>query len=410
MSYSVYEPPTYDMMPSLDVQAQEYNWTPEYKSTQEDLGAIRALMAQQGAGYMVTGAGSLDNGGDTTAYLPQLLQQANIGITPGIAQAYQGVTGQQYKPGSQTAYNPQTQGYDVTGGVPQAQPQAPAPQQVQQPQQAPQMAPQAPQTAAGVGNGMFGGGSATAGRPQEQLATIKGTWDQYMWGMKTAEEVMQAMTQYGVNFADIEAATGYPAQVAQALLQKGSTANKPSDPNPTSKPVSSVTPYNPNNIAVSTNGQPAGFTGSPTGMVNLQTGADTTQAMNDYYSAYFGGAKPDQGLLSNWYSSSYSPKPTGFSNSNKGASSASGMVNSLDWGTPQLDAKSTPELYKYMTTYGLTPKNVADAFGFTEQQVKDHFKQYGIDVSTLGKAAEEVVDNSATGDGPQRSGNNRSGI
>lgn len=99
----------------------------QYASTQQDVGAIRNLAATQGNAIVVTGNGSLSNGGDMTAYLPQAMQNAGIQTTPGILGAYQGVTGQAYKPGSDTAYNPATGKYDITGGA-----AAPAPVQQKQ--------------------------------------------------------------------------------------------------------------------------------------------------------------------------------------------------------------------------------------------------------------------------------------
>ena len=87
----------------------------QYAGNQQDLSAIRQLMGTQGAGYLVTGNASLSNGGDSTAYLPQMMQKAGVNPTQGILNSYQGVTGQAYQPGSQTAYNPQSGGYDISG-------------------------------------------------------------------------------------------------------------------------------------------------------------------------------------------------------------------------------------------------------------------------------------------------------
>lgn len=86
-------------MATLEEQRDMYGWSPEYYQTQQDLGAIRQLMAQQGAGYMVTGNASMANGADTTAYLPSLMNAAGITPTQGILNSYQNTTGLQYRPG-----------------------------------------------------------------------------------------------------------------------------------------------------------------------------------------------------------------------------------------------------------------------------------------------------------------------
>lgn len=356
---------------------------PSYESTQADLGAIRELMAQQGAGYMVTGNASLSNGGDTTAYLPHLMQQSGITPTQGILNSYQGVTGSAYTPGSQTVYNPATGKYDITGGGGGLM---------------------SAQGVAGVPTGQFGGGAATGNRTPEQLATIKGTWQQFTSGQKTAAEIQQAMTQYGVNFADISAATGIPVGTLQQQLGVSGGAPQPTTPQP---PANMGSPYNPGIITPNPDGSgtPYGSTHPKSGMVGGNTGGGSSydQQLNNYYNAYFKDAPGvDQGMLSNWYDTPYNPTPTGFSTANKGASSAQGLVKSLDWGTPSDDAKSTPQLFNYMNMYGLSTADVAKSLGFTEQQIIDHFKKYGIDVTALkAKAPTQAVDNSATGDGPQ---------
>lgn len=82
------------------------NDMPSYEQTQQDMGAIRQLMGQQGAGYMVTGNASMADGGNSAAYLPGMMNQAGIAPTQGILNSYQQITGQQYKPGDTvTGYN-----------------------------------------------------------------------------------------------------------------------------------------------------------------------------------------------------------------------------------------------------------------------------------------------------------------
>jgi plasmid maintenance system antidote protein VapI len=215
------------------------------------------------------------------------------------------------------------------------------------------MTPSTPQTAAPPASGsggLFGSGAATPNRSAEQLSTIRGTWNQYLNGQFTAAQIMQMMTQYGVNYADIAAATGKTPQEIEAMV----------------------------------GGRPQGTTAPASGLVS-NVGVNPNDAymdqLNRYYGAYFEGGKPETSMLNSWYSSGYNPPPTGFSTANKGASSAQGITNSLQWGTPELDAKSTSQLYKYMNQYGLTAKNLADALGFSEQQIVDHFRQYGITVN-----------------------------
>ena len=85
---------------------QTVNDMPSYDQTQQDMGAIRQLMGQQGAGYMVTGNASMADGGNSAAYLPGMMNQAGIAPTQGILNSYQQITGQQYKPGDTvTGYN-----------------------------------------------------------------------------------------------------------------------------------------------------------------------------------------------------------------------------------------------------------------------------------------------------------------
>lgn len=85
---------------------QTINDLPSYQQTQQDLGAIRDLMATQGAGYMVTGNASASNGGNTAAWLPGMMHQAGITPTQGILDSYQQITGQGWNPGDTvTGYN-----------------------------------------------------------------------------------------------------------------------------------------------------------------------------------------------------------------------------------------------------------------------------------------------------------------
>lgn len=85
---------------------QTVNDLPSYDQTQQDLGAIRQLMATQGAGYMVTGNASGPNGGNAAAWLPGMMHQAGITPTQGILNSHQQITGQQWKPGDTiTGYN-----------------------------------------------------------------------------------------------------------------------------------------------------------------------------------------------------------------------------------------------------------------------------------------------------------------
>jgi hypothetical protein len=85
---------------------QTVNDLPSYAQTQQDMGAIRELMGQQGAGYMVTGNASMADGGNSAAYLPGMMNQAGIAPTQGILNSYQQITGQQYRPGDTiTGYN-----------------------------------------------------------------------------------------------------------------------------------------------------------------------------------------------------------------------------------------------------------------------------------------------------------------
>lgn len=85
---------------------QTVNTVPTYDQTQQDMGAIRQLMGQQGAGYMVTGNASMTDGGNSAAYLPGMMNQAGITPTQGILNSYQQITGQQYRPGDTvTGYN-----------------------------------------------------------------------------------------------------------------------------------------------------------------------------------------------------------------------------------------------------------------------------------------------------------------
>lgn len=97
---------------------QTVNDLPSYEQTQQDLGAIRQLMGQQGAGYMVTGNASMADGGNSAAYLPGMMNQAGIGPTQGILNSYQQITGQQYNPGDTiTGYNSLNNGNNGSYGI-----------------------------------------------------------------------------------------------------------------------------------------------------------------------------------------------------------------------------------------------------------------------------------------------------
>lgn len=267
---------------------QDIGTSNQYAGTQQDLGAIRDLMAQQGAGYMVTGNASAADGSNTSAYLPQMLEKAGIDVTQGILKGYEGATGSAYRPGSSTTYDPTTGAYTAVGGSPSMGMMGGTATGIQ-----------------GAPTGSFGGGAATANRTPEQLATIKGTWQQFTSGQKTAAEIQQAMTQYGVNFADISAATGIPVATLQQQLGGVSQQPKPNQ----------GSPYNPGIITPNPDGsgRPAGSTHPVSGMVNLDTtGQDYNTQMQNYYKAYFGGASPDMGLLNSWYDSEYKPPVTGY--------------------------------------------------------------------------------------------------
>lgn len=403
---------------TLEEQAAAYNWTPEYYQTQQDNEAIRGVMAAYDQPYWVTGTGSMAEGGNSLAILPQMAQSAGITPTQGMLSGYQGVVGQPYNPNTTTTYNPATDSYSVANSpydrntatadlaaYYQGLGYSPTTAQTGS-------ASTATQGVSGVPAGQFGGGAATANRTPEQLATIKGTWQQFTSGQKTAAEIQQAMTQYGVNFADISAATGIPVGTLQQQLGLSGGTQQPVAPQP---PANFGSPYNPVNVTPNPDGSgtPYGSTHPKSGMVGGNTGGGSyDQQLNNYYNAYFKDAPGvDQGMLSNWYDTSYNPAPTGFSTTNKGASSAQGLVKSLDWGTPADDAKSTPQLYNYMNMYGLSAADVGKSLGFTEQQIIDHFKKYGIDVTTTNKtAAPAPASDTQTGDGPQRSDSSRSGI
>lgn len=160
-------------------------------------------------------------------------------------------------------------------------------------------------------SGMFGSGVATPGRTPEQLSTIKNAWSQYSAGQMPATEIKKAMEQYGVNFADISAATGLPIDSLVASLNQGLTAPKPQTP---AVPTYG-SPYNPGITAPNPDGsgRPLGTTHPASGMVNLQSGdSDYNTQMQNYYKAYFGGASPDMGMLNSWYSSEYKPSATGY--------------------------------------------------------------------------------------------------
>lgn len=404
---------------TLEEQAAAYNWTPEYYQVQQDNEAIRGVMAAYNQPYWVTGTGSMADGGNSLAILPQMAQAAGIDPTQGMLSGYQGVVGQAYNPNTTTTYNPANDSYAVSNS-PYDRNTAVA--NLASYYQGLGYSPTTAQTGStntsaqgvsGVPTGQFGGGAATGNRTPEQLATIKGTWQQFTSGQKTAAEIQQAMTQYGVNFADISAATGIPVGTLQQQLGVSGGAPQPTTPQP---PANMGSPYNPGIITPNPDGSgtPYGSTHPKSGMVGGNTGGGSSydQQLNNYYNAYFKDAPGvDQGMLSNWYDTPYNPAPTGFSTANKGASSAQGLVNSLDWGKPEWDAQSTPKLFNYMNMYGLSTADVAKSLGFTEQQIIDHFKKYGIDATALkSQAATQVVDNSTMGDGPQRSGNNRSGI
>lgn len=160
-------------------------------------------------------------------------------------------------------------------------------------------------------SGMFGSGAATQGRTPEQLNTIKNAWSQYSAGQMPATEIKKAMEQYGVNFADIAAATGLPIDSLVSSLNQGLSAPKPQTP---AVPTYG-SPYNPGITAPNPDGsgRPLGTTHPASGMVNLQSGdSDYNTQLQNYYKAYFGGASPDMGMLNSWYSSDYTPRATGY--------------------------------------------------------------------------------------------------
>lgn len=314
--YTWFEPPSPAMEPgpSLDQQAQQYNWTPEYKAVQQDNEAIRAVMAAYNQPYWVTGTGSMAEGGNSLAILPQMAEAAGITPTQGMLSGYQGVVGNPYQSGTTTTYNPANDSYAV---------------------------------------------SSSPYNKQEAIANLAA----YYKGLGYSPESSQA-----------------PVQMPQ-------------------KPTYG-SPYNPSLITPNPNGSgtPYGSTHPAEGMVGGNTGGSYTDRMNQYYNSYFKDAPGiDQNMLNDWYSTGYSPAPTGFSTGNKGASSAQGLVNSLNWGTPEWDAQSTPKLFNYMNMYGLKAADVAKALGFTEQQIIDHFKKYNIDVTKLGESTSKAPTTSNSG-------------
>lgn len=253
--------------------------------------------------------------------------------------------------------------------------------------------PRTPYQPAYTTSGLFGSGAATQGRTPDQLATIRGTWNQFTSGALPASAVKQAMEQYGVNFADIAAATGLPIDSLVSSLNQGLSSAQQRPQTPAPKPTFG-SPYNPDIVAPNPDGsgRPLGTMHPVSGMTGGNTSGSYADRMNQYYNAYFKDAPGiDQGMLSDWYSTSYNPAPTGFSTSNKGASSAQGLLNSLQWGTPAVDAQSTPRLFNYMSMYGLKPADVANALGMTEQQIIDHFKKYNMDVTRLGGVSSSIT-------------------
>lgn len=372
---------------SLASDAAQYHWSPEYAKTQDDLASTRAMMSAYNLPYVVTGNASAANLADSTAYLPAMMNAAGIPITQGILDRYQALTGQSYTPGTAVlGYDPTTNKYTVGSGAGLSQTGLMGLASAGTPTTSTQASTQTT-TPPSSGSTSFGSGAAHTGFSSDQINTIKGTWQQYLAGQKTKAEIQQAMTQYGVNFADISAATGIPVStLLQQFNGSGSGAISPSPSTPPSpqQPANFGSPYNPANVTPNPDGSgtPYGSTHPASGMVSLNSGGDYNETMKNYYNAYFGGGgAPDQGMLNSWYSTPYNPAPTGFSTANKGASSASGLVNSLQWGKPEWDAVSTPKLYQYMNMYGLSAADVGKALGFSEQQIIDHFKKYNIDVT-----------------------------
>jgi hypothetical protein len=304
----------------------------QYNQTQQDLQAIRDLMATQGAGYMVTGNASLSNGGDTTAYLPGLMQQAGITPTAGILSGYQNVTGQAYQPGSQTQYNPATGRYEITGGS-----QAPVSTGGMQQPNTSGVVP-----SGGVVAGLFGGGAATANRPAEQLATIKGTWNQYLNGQMSVDQIKQAMTQYGVNYADIAAVTGQSAEQIRAMLE----------------------------------GRPQGTIHSPSGGVSnvgVQPNDDYMTQLNKYYGAYFQGAQPETTMLNSWYNTPYTPPVTGYQ---KPTTTAGAGTSGTAAGTAPNQLTNERSGGNTTTTGGMSTTGVGRVTDAIKAEAADTFKKY----------------------------------
>jgi hypothetical protein len=392
--------------PGLAEQAQQYSWSPDYARSQDELASVRNVMSATGQPYWVTGTGSVaSNAANSVAYLPEIANRYGIALPPSMLEQYKDLTGQDYKPGSFiSGFDPNTNKYSIgTGSSPLFSSNGlfsgtqPVAQQAAVPYQ------QSTATSTAVNQlpqNTFGSGNATNNRSPEQLATIKGTWDQFTSGQKTAAEVKQAMTQYGVNFADISMATGVPVPALYQRLMGTAVPTQPAAPAPvntTQQPPNFGSPYNPANITPNPDGSgtPYGSTHPKSGMVGGNSGSDYNQTLSNYYNSYFKDAPGvDTGMLSSWYSTGYSPTPTGFSTANKGASSASGLVNSLQWGKPEWDAASTPTLYKYMQQYGISAKDIGAALGFSEQQIIDHFNKYGIDVTNINKASSSSTANS----------------
>lgn len=99
---------------TLEEQRDRYGWDDNYYRTQQDLQAIRALMATQGAGYMVTGPSSTYGGADTAAYLPGMMYEQGITPSQGILNRYRELTGQDYNQGDViSGFSPTTGRYTI---------------------------------------------------------------------------------------------------------------------------------------------------------------------------------------------------------------------------------------------------------------------------------------------------------
>ena len=80
-------------------------------------------------------------------------------------------------------------------------------------------------SAPGLGSTGFGGGAAHSGFSADQNATIRSAWNDLLYGNRTPASVMSDMSQYGVNFADISAATGVPVDQLMSYLGKSQVSS-----------------------------------------------------------------------------------------------------------------------------------------------------------------------------------------